>query len=149
MRLKTISKPMPEINMIPMIDVIFMLLIFFLVATQMKNEEYRTDVQLPDSVEALINLLKDKVPAPLDLTIVPASANGRTYMVNGLEASKEELAEVLRWQGRVQWQRGGERASVRIRCDKRAEFIELQRALKACQEAEVIQVYIAAEHRSS
>ena len=55
-------------NLTPVIDVVFLLLIFFLVATQFNREERELDVELPEVVQAqpvamtqglIINITKD------------------------------------------------------------------------------------------
>lgn len=42
----------PEINLTPMIDVVFLLIIFFMVGTQFTNRERKYDIDLPTVAEA-------------------------------------------------------------------------------------------------
>ena len=142
MRLRKVMKPVPEINMIPMIDVIMMLLIFFLVATQMKTQEVRADVQLPDSLQALLN--RD-IASPLVINILPRDASDKPYSIGPVKLDNRELLDVLRVQASFIVNAGAEMASVRIRADRSADFSQLQSALKACQLSHIKAVYIATE----
>ena len=142
MKLKTFMKPVPELNMIPMIDVIMMLLIFFLVATQMKTQENAAGVQLPTSLEALVNPEK---PSPLVINILPRNESDKPYAIAGFKLNNEELLRVLRVQSSVAIHEGGEMAYVRIRADRRSDLAQLQDALRACQVSHIKEVFIAAE----
>jgi len=147
MRIKVAKKLPPEINMIPMIDVIMMLLIFFLVATRMKTEEDKIDLELPTSLEALIDAISKKEAAPIVVNIVPAKVPGsKPFYVGTVGMDRAGLASVLQEQAKKIYEMHGEKAAmVRMRCDKNAEFSQLQEALKACQTAQIATVYVAAE----
>ena len=41
-----------DVNLTPLIDVVFLLLIFFLVATKLAQEERELDIPLPEAAEA-------------------------------------------------------------------------------------------------
>ncbi len=48
MPLKTsTAEELPSVNLTPMIDVVFLLIIFFMVGTQFTNDERQIDIQLP------------------------------------------------------------------------------------------------------
>jgi biopolymer transport protein ExbD len=75
-------------NLTPVIDVVFLLLIFFLVATRFDQEERELPVELPEVVQAqplaatqglIINILRDG-----------------TYKVVQQEYSEEQLASIIR-----------------------------------------------------
>lgn len=75
-------------NMTPVIDVVFLLLIFFLVATRFDQEERELPVELPDVVQA----------QPLALTpelIVNVTRDGK-YKVVGKEYTEKQLGSLLR-----------------------------------------------------
>jgi biopolymer transport protein ExbD len=149
MRMKHLAKPMPEINMIPMIDVIMMLLIFFLVATQMKKEESAFDLQLPESVKAMINLIsQDSSPVTVNIISAKYAAPNKHFVVAGAELSKDELTLALReitLRAKQRGDKGGEDTIVRIRADRDSQLEDLQTVLICCQKAEIYKVYIAAE----
>jgi len=82
MPLKTGKLDEPSINMTPMIDVVFLLIIFFMVGARIGEEERNLDVQLPRAAVAqpmiakpdalVVNVYEDgrillgKQPLPLD-----------------------------------------------------------------------------------
>lgn len=74
MKLRPHRREDPEINLVPMIDVVLVLLIFFMLATSLKPET-ALDIRLPDA---------SSQPMPTDQTPlnVEVDANGR-YTVNG------------------------------------------------------------------
>ena len=147
----TINKgsALDSLSLTPLIDVIFLLLIFFLVATQIKENETRVRLRLPESVEALLDQIKGE-PRPITINIV-AKKPGETgigvkpYWVRGLALNLEELKRALKWQSEKQYEEYGEQATVRIRADRKSELLQLQTALKACQDYKILRVFIAAE----
>jgi biopolymer transport protein ExbD len=141
MKLKLHMKPMPEINMIPMIDVIFMLLIFFLVATQMKQEE-NAILRLPDSYKALLDAIDKSAGKPVILNI--KCVDVMPFEVDKVPMTFEMLVEFLRRYSATQWKPRGEEAMVRIRCDRDAKFVQLQDSIRACRDAGVIKIFVAA-----
>ena len=75
-------------NLTPVIDVVFLLLIFFLVATRFTQEERELDVVLPEVAQA----------QPVALTrglIININREGR-YTVVGKRYNEKELAVVIR-----------------------------------------------------
>ena len=48
MPLKTQQDQLPELNLTPMIDVVFQLLVFFMVATTFLDPEKEIDIELPE-----------------------------------------------------------------------------------------------------
>ena len=63
-----------EIMMAPLIDCVFLMLIFFLVSSQMKKVEKELPVQLPDSVAAL------NVKASANMLVIGIDDKGRYYL---------------------------------------------------------------------
>ncbi len=150
MRMKIARKAAPDINMIPMIDVIMMLLIFFLVATQMKKEESAFDLQLPESVKAMIDLLRDNPNSPVTVNIISAkyAAPNKHFVVANDELSKDELTRALQeisLHARERGDKAGTDTIVRIRADRDSLLEDLQSVLLCCQKAQIYKVYIAAE----
>jgi biopolymer transport protein ExbD len=74
MNLRPRRREQPEINLVPMIDVVLVLLIFFMIATSLRPES-ELDLRLPEA---------SGQPTPTDQTqlTVEVDANGR-YTVNG------------------------------------------------------------------
>lgn len=83
------SEELPSVNLTPMIDVVFLLIIFFMVGTQFTNEERQIDINLPGagSLQAMIS-----APAQREVTIDSA---GVAYL-DGQPVSVEQLTERLK-----------------------------------------------------
>ena len=76
------------LSLTPLIDVVFLLLIFFLVATRFAQEDREIDVPLPDASEAMPLTI-----APKEL-FINIDQDGR-FLVNGQTLEVDELEEVL------------------------------------------------------
>lgn len=79
-----------DVQMTPMIDCVFLLLIFFLVSSQMKKIEKELPITLPDSAAAM------NVKASVDLLTIGVDNEGNFYMGGepvGLEALHGRLTE--------------------------------------------------------
>ena len=74
----------------PMIDMVFLLLIFFMVTTKISKEQLKTDVKLPVASNAILG--KDD---PDNRDTVAIDHLGQ-YYVGQREVSKEELGEYLK-----------------------------------------------------
>ena len=90
MKLKPIVNEEPELNVIPLVDVILLLLIFFMVTTTFVDEA-RIKVQLP---QASAEPAQDQKRDPIEVTV---TASGE-YRVNGktlLNTSPNTLSAAL------------------------------------------------------
>lgn len=87
MNLRPQRRPAPELNLTPLIDVVFLLLIFFMVSTTF-DKESRIKVELP---QATTQDERDKQDTVLDITI---DAKGRFY-VNQNEVINTETATLM------------------------------------------------------
>lgn len=115
-----------EIPLIPMIDCMLVIIIFFLVATTLKQHSRELPITLPDSAAAVQTEEKP------DVVIVGVDANGRTYLAeNGGPArmvGTEKLHEQLR---AIAGQDPGRR--IRIDADRAATFENVVRLLDLCE----------------
>jgi biopolymer transport protein ExbD len=90
MPLKTsTSEELPSINLTPMIDVVFLLIIFFMVGTQFTKSEREIGLKLPG-----VGGLKAMVTAPDRREIVVTSDS--RILLDGQPLSADQLAEQLR-----------------------------------------------------
>ena len=64
----------PEVSMSPLIDCVFLLLIFFLVATMFKEDDKDISIDLPDSASAL------KMKPDDDLIVIGIDAEQELYL---------------------------------------------------------------------
>ncbi|MEX2186153.1 MAG: biopolymer transporter ExbD [Pirellulales bacterium] len=109
------------INMTPMIDVVFQLLIFFLVATRFAEEERELEVQLPIASEARPLTARPKE------TLVNIDVEGR-YFVG---TQRVDLAGLERILARVATNNPG-RKTVLIRADKRSPVDSTLQVFNLC-----------------
>lgn len=93
MRFKADDDDNVEVQMTPMIDCVFLLLIFFLVATVMKKIDNELEVDLPESAAAI------EVQKASDTLVMGISKEG-DYYVNGNPVGLEMLHNRLREVGR-------------------------------------------------
>lgn len=109
----------PEFGMAPLIDIVFQLLIFFMVASSFQKDERRLDLELPDSSTAT------RGEAPLDI-VVDVSREGRVF-VAGSAVEDDELVAAL---SRAAAGRGT--TPVTVRGDRLAHHERIVRVLDAC-----------------
>jgi len=115
-----------NLSLTPLIDIVFLLLIFFLVATRFAEEEREMDIDLPAASEA-----KPLTSKPREL-FINIDEKGR-YYVTGKIVTLEELDPILE----AAWVNNPGRASVVIRADKRAAVQFLVGAMNACNKANI------------
>ena len=118
-------------NMMPLIDVVFLLLIFFLMVGRFEQEEREMKVVLPEVTEA----------QPLTMTkefVVNITPEG-TYVVAQQQYTEEQLAALLAETGR-----NNPHQSVLIRGDGRAAWKHGVRVMGMCNRAGIENYRVAA-----
>jgi biopolymer transport protein ExbD len=118
-------------NMMPLIDVVFLLLIFFLMASRFEQEERELKVALPEVVEA----------QPLTMTqelVINITAEGM-YLVAKQQYSEEQLGALLE-----QSRRNNPHQSVLIRGDGRTAWRYGVRVMGLCNKAKIDNYRVAA-----
>ena len=124
-------------NMTPMIDVVFLLIIFFLVSSHLARQENRLPLDLP-----IASTFGPDNPDYNPLTIsVDESAN---WLVAGNKVDEEALRVVLR----DLRQRDGTRAAIRIRTDRRVQYQYVEPVLRAAATVGVTNLNIAVREES-
>jgi biopolymer transport protein ExbD len=88
MPLKTESMEEPILNLTPMIDIVFLLIIFFMVGTQFTEIERQFDVQLPQVADAT------PLTSRPDEMVINVQADG-TITMEGQEKTLDEVFENL------------------------------------------------------
>lgn len=119
------------LSLTPLIDVVFMLLIFFLVATTFAREEVEMDLQLPEAAtgdEGTSHLIVINVKRNGELWI-----DGRRDTMVGLEQKLKAAA------------RRDKDQEVLIRGDTKAQFGVVAKVLDVCRAAPLTQIAIGAE----
>jgi biopolymer transport protein ExbD len=123
MPLKTQHDEAPSLNLTSMIDVLFLLIIFFMVATKFDELDRNIDVAVPEVSQAG----KDN-PPPQPL-VVTVESDGRIKL-DGTPFTAQELTTQLAAKRR---QRG--QPAVVIRGDAQCPFQHVATALAACRQA--------------
>jgi biopolymer transport protein ExbD len=110
----------PSIIIVSLVDILTILLIFFVVSTTFKKDQPEVQINLPESKTAT------KAPAELEHAIVSVDEedvvklNGHTIAIDGLQRAVSDLAPT-------------QKASLALQADKRATFgtiIKVMDALK-------------------
>ena len=112
-----------SLSITPLIDVVFLLLIFFLVATKFDEEESALDIQLPQATEST------PIWSQPQSLIININRKGE-YYVSGKNVSAKELRNLLE----TSWKNPLTDSSVVIRGDERAPFGVIVTAANMCQE---------------
>jgi biopolymer transport protein ExbD len=113
-----------EIMLIPMIDCMLVIIIFFLVATTLKNKQKELPLELPDAGAALT------VVQPPDVFIIGVDKAGKVYLGgdNRIEpVDNERLHQQLR-----QLAQATPNRKVRIDADRNARFEDVVRVIDLC-----------------
>ena len=114
------------INMTPMIDCVFLLLIFFLVATEFRDEEFEMSVVLPQASEARPMIAKPKE------MFVNVTQDGR-FVVAAQQLNAGQLYSAL-----VQaYNDNPLRQTVIIRADKRCPWEHVMDVMNLCNKAKI------------
>lgn len=124
-KLKT-GSALSQLGLTPLIDIVFLLLIFFLVATRFAEEEREMDVLLPEASEA-----QPLTSKPREL-FINIDHQGR-YYVTGRIVTLDALQPVLN----AAYVNNPGRASVVIRADRRCRWEYVVAAMNACNRAKI------------
>ncbi|QDV46131.1 Biopolymer transport protein ExbD [Stieleria neptunia] len=130
------NRPFTGANMTPMIDVVFLLIIFFLVSSHLARQESRLPVELP--VASTHN------PLSIDPVSVTITVNrDRQILVGGKILDEAGLDAILNDVVR----RDGESASLRIRTDGAVPYGNIEPILKASSELGLLDIKLAVKEQ--
>ncbi|GMQ88714.1 MAG: biopolymer transporter ExbD [Gammaproteobacteria bacterium] len=132
MNLRQADSDEPEVNLTPLIDVVFILLIFFMVSTTFQKES-EINIELPEASADPVETKKEVLELVID-------AEGRYFIeqqqvVNTeLETLKKAISKFL-----------GERTKVPvvIRADRRTPYESVIRAMDATSQLGLVQMSLA------
>lgn len=125
MRTKKPDEEPFEIMLIPMIDCLLVIIIFFLVATTLKNRAKELPLELPQSAAAL------NIEQAPDLLIIGVNKEGRTFLGSGERiepVDTERLHQRIREAARL-----NPNQRVRIDGDRNTRFEEIIHIVDLCQ----------------
>ena len=133
MPLKTNQEQTPELNLTPMIDIVFLLIIFFMVGTKFTEMERTLDLDVP----AVKNMgAFSAVPTRRTVNVY---RDGRITL-DQLDVSTEQLIDELRRSINVSPKMG-----VVVRGDSTGAFQNVAKVLSACREAGVTDLGISVQ----
>jgi biopolymer transport protein ExbD len=130
MPLKIQTDELPALNLTPMIDVVFLLIIFFMAASKFAEVEADIELQLPEVATAA-----PLTSAPKQRT-VSVERDGQVQL-DGDIVSLDELTSRL-----ASAQREYSQLSVVIRGDALCDFQHVAAALSACKDANISELGI-------
>ncbi len=119
-------------NLTPLIDVVFLLLVFFLVATTFADDEVEMDLELPEATSG--------EPSSSGHIIVVSVARDGKMTVDGRLVTLDGLRQKLRAAAT-----SNREQEVLIRGDTRVQFGMVAKAFDACLAAELRRISIAAQ----
>ncbi|MEN0111985.1 MAG: biopolymer transporter ExbD, partial [Planctomycetota bacterium] len=125
------------LNLTPMIDVVFLLVIFFMTATQFAEVERAVDLELPTVDPEAASVASAESPR-----VVTVMADG-SLLLDGETASLDTLTERLRIA--AESSASPEAPEVLIQGDARSDFQQVAEALAACRVAGVTNVGVSVE----
>jgi biopolymer transport protein ExbD len=119
-----------HVDFVPMVDVLFNLLIFFLLATSMSQAEREMSIALPRAVSS------GPITSAAREIIVNVDQEGRA-IVGGRVVNDEELGSMLRTAVE-----GNPGQKVNVRGDRTTAYANVVRVLDLCKQAGIQQPYI-------
>ncbi|MAT72527.1 MAG: biopolymer transporter ExbD [Planctomycetaceae bacterium] len=131
MPLKVQHDEAPSLNLTPMIDVVFQLIVFFMVATKFTELERDIQLNLPEVSQAAA---MTAAPKAREIVVL---ADGR-YLLDGQESALEEMTSLL---AAAKSEYHG--VEVVIRGDATCAFQHVASAMAACQKAGVTELNVS------
>lgn len=133
MPLKTRQNEELTLNLTPMIDVVFLLIIFFMVATNFSDMQRNVDLELPQVAGS------GSSPAPLKPRVVTVFADGRVELDHA-QVTRDELVQAL-----VDARQANPDVQVVLQGDGKCPFQHVADTLAACQQAQITQIGLSVE----
>jgi len=131
--LKTTRDEMPSVNLTPMIDIVFLLIIFFMVGTKFTAPEQHLKLDLPK-----VNNARPMTAAP-EKRVVNVFPDGKITL-DRVEVSPEQLTQRLR-DARAEYSDLG----VIVRGDARANMQQAVTVMEACNRAGISKMRISVQ----
>jgi len=142
MKLRSPEEPEANVDMTPMIDCVFLLLIFFMVSATMSKVDQTPEVKLPIAPKAAI---PEDLRARGVVNIVPigtpipsgggATSEDRPFIVYGQLMDEAALVDAI-----TEKKKEEPELRVYMRVDRDAEFKIVKRAIRACAHAGIFDI---------
>jgi biopolymer transport protein ExbD len=133
MPLKTRHNEELTLNLTPMIDVVFLLIIFFMVATNFSDMQRNVDLELPQVAGT------GNAPAPLKPRVVTVFADGHVELDHA-RVTRDELVAAL-----TEARLANGDLQVVLQGDGKCPFQHVADTLAACQQAQITQIGLSVE----
>ena len=121
-------------NMTPMIDVVFLLIIFFLVSSHLAKQESQVELKLPVAESG-----DDDLPKDVPRITVNVKQDGQ-LLVQGREVKREQLLQLLQSACEAE---ASNSIEVRIRGSRKAPYASVEPIMVACTKAGIWDVTYA------
>ena len=132
-----------NVDMTPLIDVAFLLLIFFMIISVFNRMERQAELELPEAYQALIHkdIAKDRM-------VINVERDGRIKLF-GQPATIDELRREMRRRAPMLRRYGltAGRAPVEVRGDKKCQYRHIRGILAALYEERIDKVFFSAYPR--
>ncbi|MBN1589385.1 MAG: biopolymer transporter ExbD [Pirellulales bacterium] len=125
-------------NMTPMIDVVFLLIIFFLVSSHLAQQEVQLELDLPTAASGRRAEAEGKARR-IVVNVLPKTRDERRIMVGGRLFDSDELGRLIRFER----ERTEGALEVRIRSDRRVPYRDIEPVMLACARSGVWDVTFA------
>jgi biopolymer transport protein ExbD len=141
MKLRKREEPLADIDMTPMIDMVFLLLVFFMCAATMSKVDFTPEIELPIAPDAQVpEDLRDRgtvniLPEGFQVSPGVVVTEERPFLVSGRMVDREELTDYI-----TEMRQGRTDMQVYMRIDRRTEFARVKQAIRACAEAGVFDI---------
>jgi len=116
-------------NITPLIDIVFLLVIFFLVSTHFVNSEHREEVALPEATES------DERPAAPRRLVINVLVDG-ALRVNGRAVTIDDVRQLIAEEVAA----GTDDYEVQIRGDRDVPYDKVEPLLLACAQQGVTRI---------
>jgi len=133
-------------NMTPMIDVVFLLIIFFLVSSHLAQQETQLELDLPQAKSG--SRPEEDETRRVVVNVLPERKPEGRIMVGGRVMKEDELADLIRFEGEanrrlLQEDPKAPPLEVRIRCDRKVPYSVVEPIMIACARQGVWKVTFA------
>ena len=133
-------KPQPgRFNLTPMIDVVFLLIIFFIVSNNFIQQDSAVSVELPYAETGL--LPEERAATQLTITI----AGSGTIYVGTQTVTLEQLRRIITLFRENSRKHGDEPTAVLIRADKTVLYGDIKPIMQIAAESGIVRVHFAVQ----
>lgn len=133
-KMRRVNRAEEEFQMAPMIDMVFLLLVFFMVVSNLAQADKSVELNLPESTEA-------KVPRDLSdrgTVSIQKTADGVQLYIGAVPATLEQISEEI-----TQTLKSNPDLKLFVRADQSVAFGDIKKVLKTCAEAGAYEVIYA------